>query len=411
MNILFVHQNFPGQFKYLAPALARQGHNVVAFTLRSDLGTPWNGVRLIQYSINKSTSPHIHPWLSDFETKLLRGESCYRAALQLRESGFSPNVIIAHHGWGETLFLKDIWPSAKLGIYCEFYYHSTGFDADFDPEFSAKDIDDRCRLRLKNINNLLNFEIADAGLSPTYWQASTFPDSFRSKITVIHDGIDTRTVVPQDNVSLTLNSELTLTDQSEIVTFVNRNLEPYRGYHIFMRSLPYLLASRPNAHILIVGGDQVSYGAKAPSGKSWKNIFASEVRHLISDNDWKRVHFMGNLPYQKYLALLQVTSVHVYLTYPFVLSWSLLEAMTLGCPIVASNTSPLQEVITNNYNGILVDFFDPKGLADSISIVLEDQHLSSQISINARSSALKNYCLHDVCLPKQISWVEELIDS
>ena len=290
MNILFIHQNFPGQFKFLAPALAQQGHTVVAMTMQKVPSTDWQGVRLVQYTAARGTTPHVHPWVSDFETKTIRGEACFKAALQMKQGGFTPDVIIAHHGWGESLFLKEVWPQARLAIYCEFFYHPHGADVGFDPEFPPKDAGDACRLRLKNLNNLLHFEVADAGMSPTHWQASTFPEPFRSKITVVHDGIDTQAVAPNPQVQLTLNQgqnqNLTLTKADEVITFVNRNLEPYRGYHVFMRSLPELLQRRPKARVLIVGGDDVSYGARPEHGRKWKDIFASEVRPKISDADW-----------------------------------------------------------------------------------------------------------------------------
>lgn len=188
MNILFIHQNFPGQFKFLAPALAAQGHDVRAFTMQNIAAGEWQGVKLAHYQPSRGTAPNVHPWVSDFETKTIRGEACFRAALKLKEEGFAPDLIIAHPGWGESLFLKDVWPQAKLGIYCEFYYHPHGADVGFDPEFPAQDPGEVCRLRLKNLNNLLHFEIADAGISPTHWQASTFPEPFRGRITVVHDG-------------------------------------------------------------------------------------------------------------------------------------------------------------------------------------------------------------------------------
>ena len=226
MKILFIHQNFPGQFKFLAPMLAKNPANtVVAMTMQKVESTEWHGVKLVPYSASRGTAPNVHPWVSDFETKVIRGEACFRAALQLREQGFSPDVIIAHPGWGESLFLKDVWPQAKLGIYCEFFYHPYGTDVGFDPEFPATDPGDVCRLRLKNQNNLLHFETADAGISPTHWQASTFPEPFRSQITVVHDGIDTDALVPNEQVSLTLNASIVLTRQDEVITFV-RDLAP-----------------------------------------------------------------------------------------------------------------------------------------------------------------------------------------
>lgn len=409
MNILFIHQNFPGQFKFLAPALVQNGHRVVAMTMQKTEGREWQGVRIVPYSASRGTTLNVHPWVSDFETKTIRGEACFRAALELKAQGFTPQVIIAHPGWGESLFLKDVWPAAKLGIYCEFFYRPEDADTGFDPEFPVTDPGDACRLRLKNLNNLLHFEAAEAGISPTHWQASTFPEPFRSKITVVHDGIDTATVAPNPAVELTLNSNLTLTRRDELITFVNRNLEPYRGYHIFMRALPEILQRRPKAHILIVGGNGVSYGARPQNNQTWKNIFAAEVRAKISDSDWARVHFLGNLPYQYFVPLLQISTVHVYLTYPFVLSWSLLEAMSVGCSIVASDTQPLHEAIRHDENGRLVNFFDVAGLTKEICTLLDDQSLRQRLGESARSHAIANYDLKNVCLPQQLSWVKRLI--
>jgi len=340
MKLLFIHQNFPGQFKHLAPALARQGHEVVAMTMQQVPVRQWQGVQLVPYGVTRGTTPGVHPWVSDFKTKVIRGEACFRAALQLKAQGFMPDVIIAHPGWGESLFLKDVWPQAKLGLYCEFYYHPQGTDVGFDPEFPAADPGEICRIRLKNLNNLMHFEVADAGISPTHWQASTFPPRFRDKITVVHDGIDTRTLVPNPQVRLTVNGELTLTRSDEVITFVNRNLEPYRGYHVFMRALPAILRRRPKARVFLVGGNDVSYGARPDPARyggkrTWREIFFEEVRPQLPDADWARVHFLGHIPYPQFVALLQLSSVHVYLTYPCVLSWSLLEAMSVGCAIVA----------------------------------------------------------------------------
>jgi glycosyltransferase involved in cell wall biosynthesis len=412
MNILFIHQNFPGQFKFLAPALALRGHKVVAMTMQAIQASSWQGVELVPYSAARGSTPNIHHWAADFETKIIRSEACFRQALKMKADGFYPDVIVAHHGWGESLFLKEVWPNATLGIYCEFHYHKEGADTGFDKEFPTKDEGDACKLQLKNLNNFLHYEIADAGISPTHWQASTFLEPFRSKITVVHDGIDTALVKPNENASIKLNNQLVLTKHDELITFVNRNLEPYRGYHIFMRALPEILKRRPNARVLIVGGDEVSYGAKpSPTdypNQSWKDIFAREVRPQISDADWSRVHFLGNLPYHLFISLLQISTVHVYLTYPFVLSWSLLEAMSIGCAIVASNTQPLHEAICHGKTGRLVDFFDVAGLANEVCELLDDPKSRAQLGINARLFAQENYDLRTVCLPQQIKWVEGL---
>ena len=408
MNVLFIHQNFPGQFKFLAPALAQKGHRVVAMTMQKTEARDWQGVQVVPYAAARGTTPNVHPWVSDFETKTIRGEACFRAALQLKAQGFTPELIIAHPGWGESLFLKDVWPAARLGLYCEFFYHPQGADTGFDPEFPATDPGDACRLRLKNLNNLLHFEAAEAGISPTHWQASTFPEPFRRKITVVHDGIDTKAVAPDPKIALNLNGHLTLTRQDEVITFVNRNLEPYRGYHVFMRALPEILRRRPKARILIVGGDDVSYGARPPNGQRWKDIFANEVRPHMPDADWARVHFLGNIPYRYFIPLLQVSTVHVYLTYPFVLSWSLLEAMSVGCAIVASDTQPLHEAIRHDATGRLVNFFDVPGLTEEVCALLDDPAARQRLGRNARAFARETYDLATVCLPRQLAWVEQL---
>lgn len=406
MRILCIHQNFPGQFKHLAPALVAAGHEVVAFTMQPNPPPAWQGIRLVGYKASRGTTPNVHPWVADFETKTIRGEALFRAALQVKAAGFSPAVIIAHPGWGESLFVKEVWPQAKLAIYCEFFYHAEGADVGFDPEFPPRDVGEPCRLRLKNLNNLLHFEVAAAGISPTHWQASTFPEPFRAKITVVHDGIDTEVAAPNPQVSLTLNHNLTLTGNDEIITFVNRNLEPYRGYHIFMRALPAILRARPRARVLVVGDDGVSYGAAPPAGQTWKEIYLAEVKEQL---DLSRVHFLGNVPYHHFMALLQLSTVHLYLTYPFVLSWSLLEAMSVGCAIVASNTQPLQEAIRHDESGRLVDFFAVAELAAQVCDLLADPAARQRLGAAARAFAIANYDLRGVCLPKQLAWVEGLV--
>jgi glycosyltransferase involved in cell wall biosynthesis len=271
-------------------------------------------------------------------------------------------------------------------------------------------------LRLKNLNNLLHFETADAGISPTHWQASTFPEPFRSRISVVHDGIDTHTLKPDPGVQLSLTTaagqQLTLSRQDEVVTFVNRNLEPYRGFHTFMRALPDLLRRRRSARVLIVGGNQVSYGA-APNPEqhgaaSWREVYTQEVRGQIADEDWARVHFLGHLPYQHFIPLLQLSRVHVYLTYPFVLSWSLLEAMSVGCAIVASNTEPLREAIEHDHTGRLVDFFSPQALSNEVCALLEDGPTRERLGQKAREFAVARYDLQRVCLPQQQRWIADL---
>jgi glycosyltransferase involved in cell wall biosynthesis len=404
MNYLFVHQNFPGQFKHIAPTLAKHKDNrVIGFAMNNFPST--DDLQVISYKAGRGNGQDTHELLREFETKVIRGNSAYRAAIELKKSGFRPDVIIAHPGWGESLFLKDVWPDARLGIYCEFFYKFENADVGFDPEFPDS-LEGKARyVRMKNVNNMVHMEMADAGISPTLWQASTFPNHFRERISVIHDGIDTGVVAPKENAFVTINGTIRLDRKTEIITFVNRNLEPYRGYHVFMRALPQILKSRPGAHVIVVGGDGVSYGQAAPSGATWKQIYLNEVKN---DLDISRVHFVGNLSYRNFVSLLQVSSVHVYLTYPFVLSWSLLEAMSAGCAIVASDTPPVKEVMSSGLNGLLVNFFDHEALAGRVIELLSNPERRRVLGANARDLAVKNYDLQSVCLPKQLNWVRQL---
>ena len=225
---------------------------------------------------------------------------------------------------------------------------------------------------------------------------------------MVHDGIDTQAVAPNPAVSLTLNGSLVLTKADEVITFVNRNLERYRGYHTFMRALPELLKRRPLARVLIVGGDGMRYGARPEAGPSWKELFVNEVRPHMPDADWARVHFLGNIAFEHFVALLQLSAVHVCLTYPFVLSWSLLKAMSAGCAIVASNTQPLREAIQHNETGLLVDFFDALALANEVCALLDNPAARQRLSQDTRQFAQVHYDLKTICLPKQLAWVKAL---
>ena len=412
MKILFIHQNFPGQYKHLAPLLASKGHQCVALTLRVKEPTNWKGVRVLPYRLPDRSGQSTHPWLLDLDTKVTRAEACFRAALRVREAGFNPDLILAHPGWGEAMFLGDVWPDARIGLYCELYHLADYPHMRFDPEFDKADpLTEHLRLRMKNLNNHIHFPIAHAGISPTRFQADTFPAEFRDKITVSHDGIDTVNAAPDPAVRLTVEGAPELSRNDEVITFVNRNLEPYRGYHVFMRALPRLLKERPNARVLIVGGDEVSYGARPPKGQTWKQIFIDEVRGKISTPNWERVHFLGRIPYDQFLRLLQVSRVHVYLTYPFVLSWSLMEAMSCQAAIVASGTDPVREVITDGETGRLVDFFDGETLVNRVCDLMQDEDQRDALGRAARQLVKERYDLNTICLPRQLNWVHEIVES
>ena len=404
MNLLFVHQNFPGQFKHLAPHFARAGHRVKALAIEG-AGLP--GIETHRYKPGRATSRQTHPWAQEFETKVIRGEACAAAAAQLKAEGFAPDVIVANPGWGESLFLKDVWPKARLLALIEFYYAARGLDFDFDPEFHQPDLARDAKLRAKNAHLLMALEDMDWGLSPTRFQRSTVPAAYRDRISVIFEGIDIGVVRPDPAATVTVSGRVVRAGD-EVVTFVNRNLEPYRGYHIFMRALPEILRRRPDAVVLIVGADGVSYGAAAPAGKSWKQMFLDEVKERL---DMSRVHFLGRLPYADYLKVLQVSACHVYLTYPFVLGWSCIEALSAGCLVVGSRTPPVEEAIAHGENGLLVNFFDVAALSETVVDVLARPERFAPLRAAARQTALERYDLATICLPQQMRLVERLAEG
>jgi glycosyltransferase involved in cell wall biosynthesis len=400
MNVLFVHNNFPAQFHQLARYLAQQqGVRVAAIGTRTSRSI--KDVRLIKYALTDVDVSSSHPFARRFDMECHRAEQVLYALTNLASSGFIPDVIVAHPGWGETLPIRSIFPKARLIVYCEFFYGNSGRDVGFDPEFPAIGMDGHVALQLKNAATTLALSECDAGLAPTAWQRSTFPGIFQEKIAVLHEGVDTAMIKPMRDASYRLPSGKLLTAKDEVVTFVARNLEPLRGYHVFMRALPRIMAERPNAEIILIGGHGTSYGAPPPKGASWQSLFRDEVKGRI---DLQRVSFVGHLPYEDYLRALQVSSAHVYLTYPFVLSWSLLEAMSAGCLVIGSDTAPVREVLTGD-NGILVPFFDVDQLSERVIDALAHRSRFRKHRNAARRTILERYDLAQICLPALVDFV------
>lgn len=406
MKILFAHQNFPGQYLHLAKHLgAIPGNEVVFITQRQGVTLP--GVRNIVYKPHRTVTKGVHHYLQETEAGLLNAQTVARIALDLKTAGFVPDVMLGHNGWGEIWFLKDVFPNTPLIGYFEFFYRLTGADVGFDPD--EKPIFDTApRLRSKNMGNLLALDSVDLGQCPTQWQLSRYPERYRDKLQVVHEGIDTDSVTPDAEARFRLpGGGLELSRRDEVVTYVARNLEPYRGFPNLMRSLPAILDSRPNAQVLIVGGDEVSYGHRLPTGQTHRQRLLDELGASL---DLRRVHFLGKVPYSVYLTILQISRVHVYLTFPFVLSWSMLEAMAAGCLLVASRTTPVEEVVRDGENGLLVDFFSPAEIAARVIDVLQAGSESyAEIRRNARRTIVQDYDLKSICLPGQLALLEKAL--
>ncbi len=398
MRFLFIHQNFPAQFRHVACALAEAGHDVVGMGQKKNVEArrPIHPkIKCVMYPNPRPLNPQTHRYLRQLEEQTFRGQAVYRACNALIRSGFRPDVVVAHPGWGESLFLKEIVPHAKHVLYLEFYYSAEGADFGFDPEFPVA-VDDRGKLPFKNFPQITSFEWADLGISPTAWQKSRYPEAWQRRIVQLHEGIETRVNAPapaaQFAVNLATEAEgrdlITLSANDEVVTYVARNLEPYRGFHTFMRAIPELLERRPAARIVIVGGDDVSYGRLPPGGESYRALYS---REWSADVDRSRVHFVGRLDYSRYQSLLQISSMHIYLTYPFVLSWSCLEAMSTGCLLLASRTAPVTEVLEHGKNGFLCDFFDYHSMAREAAGLLEHRHEFAAVRQEARQTVIDNF--------------------
>lgn len=410
-KILFIHQNFPAQYKHIYKALIDEGHEVHSLSIKEYIDT--NMVNH-HYKLSSLSSENINEWAVEFESKMIRAESAAKKALEIKESGFYPDLIIGHPGWGETFFLKEVWPEVKLLSYVEFYYKTSNCDVDFDKEFVEsvlkRDFDKfynytKFKLAARNAPFLASYSTSDFLVCPTEYQKNLVPEPIRSKIDVIHDGIDTEVLKPKDDVTVTINGRQ-FSKKDNIVTYISRSLDPYRGFHIFMRSLPEVLKNNPEANIFIVGGqDTHGYGAPLKDG-NFKDYFLNEIRGQV---DTDKIFFLDFLEYSSYLRVIQISSVHIYLTYPFVLSWSLLEAMSCEAIIIGSKTEPVTEVLTDNDTGLLIDFFDSDQLSKMITKVLKNKDNYIKIKKNARKKILKDYDLKKVCLPAHLKLINKAL--
>jgi glycosyltransferase involved in cell wall biosynthesis len=405
MRILFLHQNFPGQFVHVAQALRRSGRHELLALVPDGHDRP-SPVPTRAYAFDAGRVRTGVPLAHHYTRRVARGAAVATAMAALRAEGYQPDLVIGHGGWGETLFVKDVWPAARVILHAEFFYAAEGSDVGFDPEFPEPDpVQARLQIRTRNTAMTQALLDADQGVAPTGWQASRFPPGLRERIAVVHEGIDTDGIRPDPAASVSLRQDgVVLRPGDEVVTYVARNLEPYRGFHVFMRALPLILQARPQARAVIVGGDEVSYGRSARGGRSWREVLLNEVRDRL---DPARVHFVSRVPHPVFVQLMQVSAAHVYLTYPFVLSWSVLEAMSAGALVVGSRTPPVEEVVEDGRNGILRGFHDVAGIADAVVEALAYPEAFRSLRAAARRTVVERFDLRRVCLPQWLALVHQ----
>lgn len=400
MRVLFLHNNFPAQYRYVASALAADPKNEIVFGTTNPDGSLTN-VRKMMYKASRAVQPATHHYVRNLEEAVLNGQAVYRAARELKREGFIPDVVCGHSGWGPTLYMKDVFPKTKLIGYFEWFYHARGTDADFiDP--TSITLDDECRIRTRNAAILLDLAQCDAGVSPTEFQRSQFPLPFRERLTCLHDGIDVNFFAPEPYSRLVVPN-LDLSHVDEIVTYATRGMEPYRGFPQFMQAVALLHKRRPSVHAVVVGDDRVAYGRKLPQGQSYKKKMLAE----LPDLDHKRLHFTGPLPYVHYRQVLRSSAAHVYFTVPFVLSWSLMESLACGSLVIGSDTPPVREMITDGVNGLLVDFFSPEKLADRMEEALDNRDQLRPLRAAARQSIVERYALQDLLI-KHVDLIKDV---
>ncbi len=383
MRILISHHNYPAQFRRLAPALVEAGHEVVFLAQALEWHAPESHkIRLLGYHPHRGGGGEsLHPYLRRMDSAVLAGQAAYRACSKLKAEGWEPDCVINHVGFGNGLYISDVFPLARRICLFEWYYNAVGSDVDFLRR-GAVEPDRAMRLRTWNAQTLLELAHCDAGVVPTDWQLSQFPQHLRSRLQVIHEGIDVDTLGALREKTFEPFSCLPQSKNIEVLTYVSRGFEEYRGFPQAMEAIALLQKKRPSLHVLVAGADIVAYGANRSDGRTWGEWAKTEI-----GLDPVRTHWLGMLQDVDYWRLLAISDVHFYLTVPFVLSWSLLEAMAAGCSIVASATPPVQEVLRNGENALLVDFFEPNAQAEAIGSLLDDSELRQRFGAAAKLAA------------------------
>jgi glycosyltransferase involved in cell wall biosynthesis len=384
-GVLFVHNNFPGQFRSLAMSLVTRGVDCVAIGSATSPGV--QGVRIGRYVLDRGTTPDIFNFAVRAEADLIRGNNALRVARALKAQGFEPQVIVGHPGWGETVFLREVWPNARQVLFSEFFYQSRGLDVGFDPEFHRDDEEEPLRVHAKNAVMALALTGADAIVAPTEFQASALPPVFRSLARVIHEGVDVDAIRPGAAAPFDLPDGRVIQPGTPVITYANNHMEPMRGLHIFARALPRLMEQVPEAQVLAFGNQgSRPYGGSPPGGGTWQELIFRDL-----PVDTARLHFMGKTPHEILLAAFRLSTAHVYYSYPFVLSWSLVEAMASGCYVIGSDTSPLHDAIEDGVNGRLLPFFDSHALSQALIEACRNPDKSDDLRKAARATAVERF--------------------
>jgi glycosyltransferase involved in cell wall biosynthesis len=401
MHVLFVHQNFPAQFGHIAAYLAQRHGYRCTFVSEKPPGHA-GGIERIQYQVKGGATRQNHYCSRTFENAVWHTHAVYEA-LKARPD-VRPDLIVGHSGFGSTLFLRELYPRCPIINYFEYFYRPTGSDMDFRPDFPSTELS-RLRARARNAMLLLDLENCDLGYSPTRWQRDRLPPVFHDKVRVVFDGVDTGVWHPEDRApgSPRRLGDRTFAGDVRLVTYATRGMESMRGFDIFMKVARKLCQRRQDVHFLIAGQDRVCYGGdeQVTGGKSFKEWVLAQDAYDLS-----RFTFLGLVPPPVLAQLFAITDLHIYLTVPFVLSWSLMDALACGAPVLASDTGPVREMIEPGKNGLLCDFFDVDGLVETANRVLDAPQEYRHLGAAGVELIRSRYSL-DVCLPQMLQLYQE----
>lgn len=402
MHILFIHQNFPAQFGHIADYLSRKNGFRCTFLSEKPPGRV-GAIERIQYQIQGGATRSNHYCSRTFENAIWHTHAVFEA-LKAR-SDVRPDLIVAHSGFGSSLFLRELYPTTPIINYFEWFYRPRGTDMDFRPDFPTTELN-RIRARARNAMLLLDLDNCDRGYSPTNWQRSQLPTAFHDKVRVIFDGVDTDLWRPTPTAPRRIGT-LSLPDDVRIVTYATRGMESMRGFDLFMQAAKKLCDRRRDVVFVIAGQDRVCYGGDEAftGGKTFKEwVLAKDVYDL------SRFHFVGLLPPPDLARLFSISDVHIYLTVPFVLSWSVVNALACGAVLLASDTPPVREMVTHGVNGLLVDFFDVDGFIEQACRVLDAPQDYRPLRNAGVELVRERYSL-EVCLPQMLNLYEQAANS
>lgn len=401
MHVLFVHKNFPAQFGYIARHLVKAHGFECTFVSQRPPGDA-GGVRRIQYRLRGAANRQTHFCSRSFENFTWHSHAVYDAMKSHPE--VKPDLVVGHSGFGSTLFLADLYDCPIIN-YFEWYYHAGGADFDFRPEFPSHELM-ALRARSRNAMLLADLENCATGYCPTQWQRSQMPEVYQHKLRTLFDGIDTSLWRPDrlDPSQPRKIGDRTVPPGMKIVTYVSRGFESLRGFDIFMKVAKRICDRRKDVVFACVGSDRVCYGGDLQHVKE-----RSFREHVLANDEYdlERILFLGTMPTNQLADLLNLSDLHIYLTAPFILSWSLMNSLSCGCTVLASDTEPVREMIDHGRNGLLAPFFDVDGLVAQAMQVLDDPAAFQALGTAGADMIRERYSLAKV-VPEMLEMYESV---